>query len=80
MVLQTCLHKPTDDLGFTVLHSQCRVTDGTVAYVSCSVWLHPARGEWVESQPRTAKLIHHLQNDWDAAGQGWPLVLRLEWA
>lgn len=44
------------------------------------MWLHPARGEWVEPQPRTAKLIHHLQNDRDTAGQGWPLVLRLEWA
>lgn len=44
------------------------------------MWLHPARGEWVEPQPRTAKLIHHLQNDRDAAEQGWPLVLRLEWA
>ena len=48
--------------------------------VSCSVWLHPARGELVEPQPRTAELIHHLQNDREMAGQGWPLVPRLEGA
>lgn len=66
--------------GFSVLPLQYKITDRPVVHASCSIWPHPTLGGLVEPQPRTAKLIHRLQNERETTGQGWPLVLRLEQA